>query len=143
MKKKWLIRAAIILGVCMAALLIAAPAMAMWDWCDVDPVVSIGGHTVSLDVSIQGDPQQINGHIVFTVSVPQDIQIAVISCAPGVQVKIRKCDDSSTGIPVEVSVGIKTKDTLNTQLSVSLDGVQIVQEQGTTDCDLGYNFVIN
>ena len=86
MKRKWLIRAAVILGVCMATLLIAAPAMAMWDWCDRDPVLNIGGHTVSLDVSIKGDPQEIRGHIVFSVSVPEGTQVSVISCEPDAKV---------------------------------------------------------
>jgi hypothetical protein len=161
MKKKWFIRAAVMLGVCVATLLIAAPAMAMWDWCDIDPVVSIGGHTVSLDAAFQGDPQQIRGDIVFSITVPKGTQVHIISCEPNAEVKINynngngnDCNNgnngndrssfrqSSRGIPVAVSVDINTRTTFNTRLTVSLDGTQIDQEQGTTRHDLESDFSI-
>ena len=144
MKRKWLIRAAVILGVCMATLLIAAPAMAMWDWCDRDPVLNIGGHTVSLDVSIKGDPQEIRGHIVFSVSVPEGTQVSVISCEPDAKVNINYSDVSSNVIPVAVSVAINTKTTFDAKLTVSLDGKKgTLLAEGDTDCDLAGSFVLH
>jgi hypothetical protein len=147
MKNKLLIRAAVILGVCMATLLVATPAMAIWDWCDVDPVLSIDGHNVSLQAAIQGDPQQMHGKIAFRVSVPEGTEVSVISCEPNARVII-KYDKSKSGvdddhsIPVEVSVDIKTKTTFNSRLGVSLDGEQISQEQGNTDSELVSSFII-
>jgi hypothetical protein len=154
MNKKWLVRAAVAVGVLMAALLVAAPAMAMWDWCDRDPVISIAGHTVSLDASIQGDPKQIDkmkGDMVFTVTVPKDTEISVISCDDGAQVKIvygpktPPHGKSSGDITVKVSLDIPAPKhtTFNSQLTVTLDGVQIIQDQGTTDIDLNDNFTIS
>ena len=162
MKRKWLIRAAVVLGVFVSTLLIAAPAMAMWDWCDVDPVLSIGGHTVSLDASLQGDPQQIRGDIVFSVTVPKGTQIRVVSCERGATVKINydnssnnsnnnsnnddnnltACRRGSSSIPVEVSVDINTKTVFNTRLTVTQDGKQIAQVLGTTKHDRECDFTI-
>jgi hypothetical protein len=165
MRKKWLIRATVLLGVCVATLLIAAPAMAIWDWCDVDPTLSIGGHTVSLDASYQGDPSQIRGKIEFTVEVPAGTQVKLISCDSTAQVKIvyDKCNDnrdnnengngrqndnrdsyhkSSKGTSVEVSVDIKSKTAYASLLTVSLDGKKITLQKSTTDKDLDYSFVI-
>jgi hypothetical protein len=157
MKKKWLVRAAVALGVCVATLLITVPAMAMWDWCGCDPVVDINGHTVSLDASIQGDTQQIHGDIVFTISVPQGTDITVVSTEPGAEIHINhgnsgygygsgsqlfKWSVGSSDIPVSVSVDINSKTEFNTMLVVTVDGVQVAQDQGTTRCDLECDFAI-
>ena len=143
MRKKWLLRAIVMLGVCVATLLIAAPAMAIWDWCDVDPTLSIGGHPVSLDAAYQGNPADINGKISFVVTVPRGTQVLVGTLEPNVNVKVRFGDASSSGIPVDVSVSIKSKTSYNTSLSVSLDTKQILkQERGKTNSTLEYDFVI-
>jgi hypothetical protein len=155
MKSKWFLRVAAILGVCMASLLVATPAMAMWSWCDVDPVLNIEGHTVSLDALLQGDPTQIRGDIVFSVTIPEGTHVSVIFCEPNARVEINydrtKCDEdknhskksvNSHEIPVDVSVEINTKTTFNTKLVVTLDGKLILQEEGTTNHDLEANFTI-
>jgi hypothetical protein len=132
----------------MAALLVAAPAMAMWDWCDVDPSLSIGGHDVSIQAAIQGDPTLIRGNIVFTVEVPFGTQIRVDSCDPGARVVI-KYDYSgfsfgfgnsywggwnkpSKDIPVDVSVDINSWKTFQTRVVVFVDGKQVAQDTATT-----------
>jgi hypothetical protein len=143
MRKKWLLRASVLLGICVAALLMAAPAMAIWDWCDVDPLLNIGGHNVSLDAGYLGNSSDINGKITFTVTVPQGTGVSVVSVEPGAFVKIRYGGDSSTGIQVQVSVNIKTKNLDDTHLTVSLEGAQIAEEQGTTAADLAYSFVVS
>ena len=141
MKKKWMIRVAVLFGVCMAALLVAAPAMAMWDWCDVDPSLSIGGHDVSIQASIQGDPSLIRGNITFTVEVPYRTHVEVISCDPGGKVVIKydspgpkggRGNKTSKGIPVEVSVDINSQETFHTKVVVYADGKQVAQDTATT-----------
>lgn len=148
MRKKLLIRAAVVLGVCLATLLMAAPAMAIWDWCDVDPTLTIGGHTVSLDASYQGDPSQIRGKIEFIVEVPAGTQVKVVSCDSTAQVKViydknsddrdnegnrynkhndnrNFCNTGSRGIAVDISVDIKSKSSFPTQLIIILDAKKI------------------
>ena len=166
MKKKWMVRAAVALGACVAALLITVPAMAMWDWCACDPILDIGGHSVSLDASIQGDPELIRGDIVFTVSVPQGTDISVISCEPGARVHINYSNSgrgygfgsglfkwsvfnhsgphsASNTIPVSVSVKIKSRTEFNTMLVVTVDDVQVAQDEGTTRHNLNCDFTIS
>jgi len=142
MRKKLLIRAAVVLGVCLATLLMAAPAMAIWDWCDVDPILTIGGHSVSLDAAYLGDSQDINGKITFVVTVPRGTPVSIDAVDPGVKVKVRYDGDSSNGIPVGVSVSIKSKQTYDTTLTVTLEGTQLTVETGNTDDTLGYSFII-
>lgn len=141
MRKKWLIRATVILGVCVATLLIAAPAMAIWDWCDVDPTLSIGGHTVSLDAAYLGNSHDINGEITFIVTVPRGTPVSIGKVDPGVQLKIRYDGNSSNGIPVEVSAGIKANTNFDTKLTVVLDEKQLVVKNGMTNNSLDYSFV--
>jgi hypothetical protein len=139
-------------------LLIATPAMAMWDWCDVDPILDIDGHTVSIDASVQGDPQQICGDIVFSVSVPRGTPVSVIYCEPNARVKINynssynsnSCDEGERfsrheglrGIPVSVSVDINSKAKFNTRVIVTVDGEQVAQDQETTRGKLSCSFTI-
>lgn len=166
MKKKWLVRGAVALGICVATLLITVPAMAMWDWCGHDPVLAIAGHTVSLDASVQGDPQQIRGDIVVTVSVPQGTDITIVSIDAGTEVHINYSNSGcgwgygsslfkwsvpdhftkhgqSDDIPVSVSVDINSKTQFNTMLVVTVDGVQVAQDQSTTCGSLGCDFTID
>jgi hypothetical protein len=161
MKKKWLIRIAVLVGACMAALLVAAPVMAMWDWCDVDPSLSIGGHNVSIQAGIQGDPSLIRGNIVFTVEVPFGTQTQVISCDPGGKVVIQYDSPgpgdgpkdgpkggpghkNSKGIPVDVSVDINSWQTFQTRVIVFVDGKRVAQDTATTTRgDLDCQFTIN
>ena len=142
--KKWLVRAAVVLGVLMATLLVAAPAMAMWSWCSLDPTLNIGGHTVSLQADIQGDPDAVNGNIWFNVTVPKGTPVSVVYIDPGAKVKIYYTDGSSKNkMPVNVSVvDINTRDIYPSRLIVSLDGNQIALVEGTTADDLNYNFTI-
>jgi len=168
--KKWFLRGVVVLGVFVATLVIAAPAMACWDWCD-DPILTIGGHNVSIVASIEGDPAQIRGNIEFTVTVPKGTQVSVIFCEPNATVRISYNNSSnsnngqngnnnnngqngnnnnssssyrpiSQSIPVDVSVDINSKTVLNTQLTVTLDGQQVAQDQGTTRHDLSCSFTI-
>jgi hypothetical protein len=114
MQKKWILRVIVLLGVFVSSLLIVAPAMAIWVWCDVDPTLNIDGHVVSLQTSIQGDPQEINGKIKFSVSVPDGIKSSVVSC------------DHDANID---------------QLMVFVDGTQVVFDKGTTDGELVCSFI--
>jgi hypothetical protein len=137
MQKKWILRVIVLLGVFVSSLLIVAPAMAIWVWCDVDPTLNIDGHVVSLQTSIQGDPQEINGKIKFSVSVPDGIKSSVVSCDHDAKVKI----SGGKGTQVQVFVDIKTKTTYIDQLMVFVDGTQVVFDKGTTDGELVCSFI--
>ena len=155
MNKRWLLRAATVLGVCIAALLITTPAMAKWSWSDCDPILDIEGHTVSLLASIEGDPAQIRGEILFNVSLPRGTDVSVVYCEPNARVKINYSNaggwddddcwsrrNNSHAIPVSVSVDINSKTKFNTRLEITLDGEQVAQDQGTTRGKLSCNFTI-
>ncbi len=147
MKRKWLVRSAVILGVLMSTVLVVVPAMAIWDWCDVDPVVSIGGHTVNLDASIQGDPGQITGNIEFTVTVPLGTEVNVISSQPGATVDIQYMKWFPAGfftrfVPVYVNVDINTKAVYNTRLVVTVDGQKVASDAGNTRGELNCIFIL-
>ena len=146
MNKKWLVRAAVVIGIFMATVLISAPAMAMWSWCDVDPVLNIGGHTVHVQAFIQGDPQKIHGNVEFTVSVPKGTKISVISIDPTYKIQVTISyytnKSSSPGIPVAVTVKIGTKEAYPTNLVVSVDTIQVANVLGTTKDSPHCNFII-
>ena len=151
MTKKWIMRALMMAVVFVAALVIAVPTMAMWSWCDIDPVVNINGHIVSIDVGLQGDPQQIRGEIEFTVTVPKGTLVKVVSCDSNAEVNVKynnsarswdKNGSNEGSTPVDISVDINTKTTFNTRVTVSMDGKQVIQETGTTKHDLDCNFII-
>lgn len=153
--RKWLPRGMVVLGVCVAMLLVASPAMAKWSWSDCDPILDIEGHTVSLLASIEGDPAQIDGQILFNVTLPRGTDVAVVYCEPNARVKINYNNASgwdvdnawsrgnrSSAIPVSVSVDIDSKEKFNTRLVVTVDGVQVAQELGTTRGKLFSSFII-
>jgi hypothetical protein len=112
--------------------------MAMWDWCDVDPVLNIGGHIVTIRASILGDPEAINGKIKFYVVVPDGVSSSVISVDHGGKVKVT----CGTGAKVEVIAAIKTKTTYDSQLIVLVDGNPAASALGTTDNALDCTFLI-
>jgi hypothetical protein len=124
-------------AVCVASLVIATPAMALMSWCDWIRV-NINGHVVSMDASILGDPEDIHGHVTFEVTVPRGTQVDVVSIDEGAKVKVRY--DKNKADTVEISVDIKTKDTYETKLVVTMDDQQLAEVSGTTDSPLEYVF---
>jgi hypothetical protein len=149
MKNKWLIRSAVVLGACMAAVLIAAPVMAAWSWCSVDPVYSINGHTLRLQAEIQGDPEDVRGHVTFRVEVPKGTDISLVSLDPEWKAKSeihyvndrdgkkdehdKDNEDVTPGtIPVKVTYDLKTTEDYPCVLIVTLDNQEIARVDGTT-----------
>ena len=127
--KNWILRGAAILGVLISSLLIVAPAMAMWDWCDVDPTLSIGSHTVSIMASVKGDPQDINGKIKFYVVAPEGLSSSVISTERAAKVKLSAGNNGN----VEITADIKTKAVYEWKIEVLVDGAQTAVVYGTTN----------
>ncbi len=136
--RKWMARVATALVVCVASLVIATPAMAIMSWCDLDPVININGHTVSMDAAVLGDPQEIHGHVTFNVTVPRGTQVDIISIDEGAKVKIRYSKESVD--TVEISVDIKTKTTYEAKLVVLMDDQQLTEVLGTTNSPLEFAF---
>ena len=134
MKKHRLLRVAVILSVCITALLIATPVLAMWSWCDIDPVLSIGGNTVQLHAIVYCEtPEEIRGHVVFEVTVPKGTDASVISIDPYVKAKVKiKENKKAPAGQVVVTVDINTKKTYDVQFEVTLNGVQIAFITGDT-----------
>ena len=137
--KNWILRGAAILAILISTLLIAAPAMAIWDWCDVDPIVSIGTHTVSIMTSIPGDPHDINGKIKIYVVVPEGLPSSVISSDHAGKVKL----STGNNTEVEVTAQIKTKVAYDSKLVVLVDGIEAATVTGTTDNALVCTFMIH
>jgi hypothetical protein len=118
MKKKWMIRVAVLIGTLMAALLVAAPAMAMWDWCDVDPSMTIANHAVALHVAIQGNPDALPDNIAFTVSVPKGT-VLTMGDTQGLKVKVKyNAKADLTGTAVVVSVNVNSGENLPIEFTV-------------------------
>jgi hypothetical protein len=144
MSKKWFGRLLAVIGAITAAMLVTIPVAAMWDWCEVDPTLNIGGHIVALQASMQGDPQQICGQISFTVSVPRGTRVSVLSVEKGAKVDINYCGVAwGNTTPVRVSVDIKTKGktSYKTRLTVNVDGgAPTVLDESTTDRCLNGTF---
>jgi hypothetical protein len=144
MSKKWLVRILGVIGVVTSALLVTTPVAAMWDWCEVDPTLSISGHTVALQASMQGDPQAVIGQTVFTVSVPWGTSVSVVSIEKGAKVNINYCGMAwGNTVPVRVNVDIKTKGrtSYKTRLTVCVDGGgSTVLDESTTDRGLNGTF---
>jgi predicted AAA+ superfamily ATPase len=91
-----------------------------------------------MDASILGDPEDIHGHVTFEVTVPRGTQVDVVSIDEGAKVKVRY--DKNKADTVEISVDIKTKDTYETKLVVTMDDQQLAEVSGTTDSPLEYVF---
>jgi hypothetical protein len=140
MNKKWIVRAAAVAAVCVASLLIAAPVLAPWGWCDVDPVLNVNGHTVNLDAAIQGDPQVLNNGVDFYVVVPRGTEISVVSCDQGADVTIINAPWRSDSIYVWVC--FNTHSNFPAMLTVLVDGQQVSQATGTTNLGLGGSFSV-
>ncbi len=147
MKTKWLARIAVVLGVCATTLLVATPVAAVWDWCEVDPTLNIGGHTVTLQAFVQGDPDDIIGQTVFTVVVPAGTRTSIVSLEKAAKVNfVYSGWPSANSIPVRVSADIKTKhrQSYPARLTASIDGqAPVVLDEGTTSRDLSGSFTLS
>jgi hypothetical protein len=143
MKKKWMIRVAVLIGTLMAALLVAAPAMAMWDWCDVDPSMTIANHAVELHVAILTDPNALPDNISFTVSVPKGTALTMGDTG-GTKVKVKyNGKAASTGTAVAVSVNVNSGENLQIEFMVFDNTKKIADIFGFTHGPaLSYSFVL-
>jgi len=133
MKNKWLIRSAVLLGVCMAALLVTTPLMAAWSWCDVDPILSINGHEVHWQAFVLGDPALIVGKVEFDITAYKgtDVKVLYVDSYFKTKVKVIYKVDMSPG-EVLLSFNFTTAKTYDLNVVVSVDGVEKFNEVGTT-----------
>jgi hypothetical protein len=144
MKKMWLMRLAVIATVCLSMLMIASPALAIWEWCELDPVITIDGHTVSIQGMVQGDPQQvaraIKGNILFEVSVPHGVNTKVVFIEKNAKLKITedKCssEHDNHAVNIDVALSVKTHEEYPMMLKISVDGVVVGEILGNTEHEL-------
>jgi hypothetical protein len=148
MKKLWFYRLAVVVGVITSFFLVAAPALAIWDWCAFDPQLKINGHVVDINVLIQTDGNQdkiFNGNMVFTITVPRGTDADIIYCEKKVKVRIVEATwpaSSGTNTPVAISLQIKAEECNPLKMIVTLDGQSNAIVDGVTCRVTNYNLVI-
>jgi hypothetical protein len=149
MKKQWFWRLAVMLGVITTFFLVAAPALAIWDWCAFDPQLNINGTTLGVQIMVgtdHGSPNKLfNGNMVLTVSVPVGTDTGFISCDKKIKVvfvETAGLTASVAGTPVDIYLQLKAKGSDPLKMTVTLDGVQLTEIVGLTDGPINYSLVI-
>jgi hypothetical protein len=149
MKKLWFCRLAVVLGVITSFFLVAAPALAIWDWCAFDPHLNINGATLDVKVMVgtdHGSPNKLfNGNMVLTVTVPVGTDTGVISCDKKIKVVFIETNGltaNAAGTPVDIGLQIRAKGSDPLKLIVTLDGVQLTEIVELTDAPINYSLVI-
>ena len=120
-------------------------------WCFDDPVVSINGQQVKLDVGVQGSStylrKTVSGAIV-TVAVPAGVSTALVYLQKGPFPETVRFVQSatvwSTGqpIPVTVTVSFTSTAKLMTALQAQYPSGQTKQYFGTTQTPLQFGFTL-
>lgn len=150
MKKTWLMRAAVPFAVCLVMLLVSAPAMAIWEWCEMDPELIIDGHTVTLKALVEGDSadvaQAVHGNTWFKVYVPLDVDSVLISTEEKVKAKVfndkdLEIDDNG-GVPFTVSLRVNTESAYPLRMVVLVDGEIVGEIFGDTLNGINAQFIL-
>jgi hypothetical protein len=137
MKRSLLLRLSAIVIVCVAFLAVVAPVLADWEWCIIDPHVTVGGHQLQLEalVGAQGQLDQI-GNAQFVLAVPPGVPASVTYLDPGTQCRIVVDPRLQVGpdgsIPVWSAVFVLTRTQHPVMFNVLADGQLAAQAQGTT-----------
>ncbi len=140
MRKLWLVRAAVPAALILTMLLVAAPAMAIWEWCEMDPELVIDGHAVTLQALVEGESgqvaQAVRGNTWFRVYIPRGVDGAVVSTEDKVKAKIFEdkelVTDGAGAIPFNVALTVNTHGTYPLCLIVSVDGEIVGEVFGNT-----------
>ena len=142
MKNHWLIRVGAILAACALALLAVVPVAAPWGWCEVDPVLSVDGHELSIDIAIQGDPAAIQDGMKAFINLPGAADVSLISSDSNVSTRI--VVNHGVSEKARVSVKFDTRENYPAKLTITLDGNQVAVVEGTTqngiDCKFGLSY---
>ena len=141
MKKWWRISAVVL----VLALLLSSTGVAQgwWGWCWWDPVVTIDGKTVNIELAVEeAGVSSITGTVPVKVRVPKGIEATVeeeYTFANGVVTKTQIVHGKSKGkyglegdIEVVVKVPTKGKEEYRMALKVSVDGTQVAFAEGMT-----------
>lgn len=150
MKKTWLMRAAVPFAVCLVILLMSTPAMAIWEWCEMDPELIIDGHTVTLKALVEGDSadvaQAIHGNTWFRVYVPRGVDSALVSTEEKVKAKVFKDKnlevDADGGVPFTVSLKVNTQEAYPLYMVVLVDGEVVGEIFGDTSNGIKAQFIL-
>ena len=116
MGTKWLSRLVITAAVGLSSLLmLPMPVAAGWAWCEVDPLIVIDGHQVTLEGLVGGEEaavaQAIKGNTWFKVYVPRGVDTEIISTETKVKVQIfedKNLEISDGVVPFIVVLSINT-----------------------------------
>jgi hypothetical protein len=150
MKNKWLSSLAATVVVSIVTVLLPAPVSAMWSWCEVDPVVVIDGHQVTLEGFVGGEEAAVDkamkGNTWFYVYVPRGVDTKIVSTEPHVKVKI--CQDQSLdvkngAVPFTVVLSVNTpKADYPMMMKVVIDNVMQPEANGSTATELKAHFTL-
>ena len=150
MKINWVMRTAILIAVCLSMLIVSTPALAIWEWCEMDPELVIDGHTITLQALVERESTEVaeavHGITWFRVYVPRGIDAAVVSTEDRVKAKIFKdkdlAVDGAGAVPVKVALTVNTQDIYPLCLRVSVDGEIVGEIFGDTSNTLTAQFIL-
>ncbi len=143
--------AMLVMLVASAALLQTRPVSADWEWSYDDPIVEIAGHTVQINVGVQGDPAVIRENIdkaITTIYVPKGVTVKKISTTKVFfkeKVEIEHTDASWTpGQPVNVKVVVtfEAETKMPAQTVITSAGVMLGTVIGSTNDALTTRFTL-
>jgi hypothetical protein len=146
-KKSLFLRLAAIMVACVAFLAVAAPALADWEWCIIDPHVTVGGHQLQLEALIgaQG-PLDLIGDAQFMVAVPPGVPARVTFCDPGTQCRIVVDPRLQVGpdgaIPMRAAVIVFARTQHPVMFEVLVDGEQAAGVEGMTGAFISTSLVL-
>ncbi len=145
MKRSFLLRLAAILIACVAFLAVAAPALADWTWCIIDPHVTVADHHLELKAYYQ-EGITLAGDAEFFVAIPPDVPASVTYCDPGTQCAVIVDPSLQVGpngaIPVRAGVLVNAQPQGAVLLTVIADGVQLAQVPGTSGALISTDIVL-
>ncbi len=136
--RKWIGGA---LGAILVALFLAGPISAVkagWDWCIIDPVIEIEGHTVNVEIAVpQDNLYDIAGDIPVLVAVPRGAEAEVLeeaSLPNGYSTKtviIERGRAFGPAVPVMVCVYVPTDgEKFPVELLILVDGKLVEAKEG-------------
>lgn len=117
-------------------------------WCWADPIVQIGGATVSINIGVAGTPDTVERATV-TIFVPEDVRTATLFVQQDVfeervvfvhtETEVRR----GQPIPVKVVVSFKARANVPTAMAVSYHpGAAIGTFYGTTSSGMSTQFAV-
>lgn len=109
----------------------STPAHASWDWCWDDPIISVNGHIVNIEIGAQANPDDVTAYVV--IQAPRGAKLL----ASGGQFKEHVVLQTNHGRhndgEVSVSVIVPSRTRFAVQVRISVDGRVVTTVAGTSN----------